>query len=358
MITPPSITGNTGVFATDTSDFQASTQPTAPTCDKPQPAGLPDALADACGSALSLVDPLTAFDWGWSTDMAQASTGESVTGLFGLLPPMAYWQADRASDPSMRLAEWRDVFNVARLAEFQIPLRSDPAERTNIILSAQAVDGVTLQPGQVFSFNDIVGERSPDKGYQDGWMFDQGKLIRGTGGGICLVATGLYNVALHAGLGLLERHPHSGLVRYAPPGCDAAVVYGSEDLKFENTTSGPVFVRTIFQGDSVIVALFGTPPPPGYHVVVRPKMLAWLPWQTIEKQDPTLQPGQTIVDQKPHSGYTVTMERVIMQGDRVLRQEVVASDTHKAVDKIVRVPSATPGDDLDSFLSATLDADA
>jgi len=287
----------------------------------------------------------------WYRSVADVIAMAATAPDDGTTPAYGFLMAAHGADPSMNLSGWNDVFNVGRIGVFQIPLRSDPAERTNILLSAQAVDGVTLQPGAVFSFNDIVGERTLDKGYQDGWMFDQGKLIRGTGGGICLVATGLYNVALHAGLGLIERHPHSGLVRYADPGCDAAVVFGSEDLKFQNTTGAPIIVRTLVEDDRVLVALFGTPPPAGYQVLVRPKSLAWLPWHTIEKPDPTLQPGQMVVDQKPHSGYTVTLERVITMDGSVLSDETLSSDTHRAVDKIVRVPA---GDDLDQYLSTML----
>ncbi len=146
-------------------------------------------------------------------------------------------------DPSLRLTDWGHIFNIAALGTFDVPLRQDPAERTNILLAAQAVDNVTVAPGEEFSFNAQVGERTPERGYQDGWMFDSGRLVRGTGGGICLVATGLYNAALQAGLEITERHPHSGIVSYAPPGCDAGIVYGQEDLKFRNTTDKPLVIR-------------------------------------------------------------------------------------------------------------------
>jgi hypothetical protein len=360
-ITPPSIMDNDGLIAPSNGAPSAlfSPAPAQPSCSTaPTPLSIvPPAEPDGCAPAP--MDADLSFGWQWSYGIplyqgwgTPASNDlQSVNALMSVVGPLAMWTATRSSDPSMNLADWSHVFNVARIGVFEIPLRSDPAERTNILLSAEAVDGTMLQPGDVFSFNDIVGERTADRGYQDGWMFDQGKLIRGTGGGICLVATGLYNAALNAGLGLVERHPHSGLVRYAPPGCDAAVVYGSEDLKFENTTSSPILVRAIAEDDRVVVGLFGAPPPAGYKVVVKPKTFAWLPWHTIEKPDPTLQPGETVVDQQPHSGYTVTLERVILQGDAVVRQEVVSSDTHHAVDKIVRVPISD--DDLDSFLAAT-----
>lgn len=250
-------------------------------------------------------------------------------------------------------ADWRQVFSTARLGEFDVPLRSDDAERTNILLAAEAIDNVEVAPGDVFSFNDTVGERTPQRGYQDGWMFDQGKLIRGTGGGICLIATGVYNAALRAGLEPVERHPHSGLVSYAPPGCDAAVVYGSEDLKFKNTTSSSILIRAIPQDDHVIVALFGSTPPSGYKVVVDPQVLQTLSPKLIEKQDAAVPDGQVVVDQKARPGFVVRVDRFFSEDGHVIRHEVLATERRAARDKIVRVPAkktAPTDDELDDFL--------
>lgn len=240
--------------------------------------------------------------------------------------------------PAYQDAEMRRIFNVGRIGEFTVPLRKDPGERANILLAAQFVDGLTLQPGQVFSFNDAVGVRTPERGFKEGWMFDNGRVVRGAGGGICIIATGLYNAALHAGLGMIERHPHSGIVSYAPPGCDSSIVYGSEDLKFQNTTDAPLTIRAIPQDGHVVCALFGAVPPPGYQVVVKPAQFAPIPPDTIDIPDPTLGPGRVAVDQKPQPGYTVKVVRDIVVDGRVRLDEVVAFDIHPPHDKIVRVP--------------------
>ena len=218
-----------------------------------------------------------------------------------------------------------------------MPLRDDPAERTNILLSAQAVDNVTVAPGAEFSFNAQVGERTPERGYQDGLMFDNGHVIRGTGGGICLVATGLYNAALHAGLEITERHPHSGLVSYAAPGCDAGIVYGQEDLKFRNTTAQPLVIRATPEDDHVAVRLFGHTPPPGRQVIVKPLSLSTIPYAVETKMDPTLPPGGSVVDQKPRSGYDVVLARFWTQNGRVVRREIVTRERRAPRNKVVRI---------------------
>ena len=255
-------------------------------------------------------------------------------------PPLLLW--GNTPDPTLSLtADWRRVFDVAALGAFDVPLRNDPAERTNILLSASAVDNLTLAPGAEFSFNSAVGERTPERGYQDGLMFDQGKIVRGTGGGICLVATGLYNAALHAGLPIDERHPHSGVVSYAPPGCDAGIYYGQNDLKFRNTTGRPLTIRAVPEGDRVAVRLFGRTLPPGRAVVVKPLALTTLPWSVKTTTDPALLPGQVVIDQRPRAGYDVTLARYWTLKGRVVKREIVTQE-HRAPRPEVRRVGPAP----------------
>ncbi len=271
--------------------------------------------------------------------MSAFTLASPVGGLNGL--PL--WNS--VNDPSLCLTDWQHVFDIAALGAFDIPLRDDPAERTNILLSSQAVDNVTILPGAEFSFNAQVGERTPERGYQDGLMFDNGHVIRGTGGGICLVATGLYNAALHAGLEITERHPHSGVVSYAPPGCDAGIVYGQEDFKFRNTTGKPLVIRAQAEENHVSVRLFGHTPPPGQQVIVKLLSLTTIPYAVITKLDPTLPPGQSVVDQKPRSGYDVVLARFWTVKGQVVRREIVTRERRAPRPKIVRVavPSPLPG---------------
>jgi len=253
------------------------------------------------------------------------------------LPPTAFL------DPSLRLTDWRNAFDTAALGAFDVPLRDDPAERQNILLSAQAVDNVILPPGAEFSFNALVGERTPARGYQEGLMFDNGHVIRGTGGGICLVATGLYNAALHAGLTIDERHPHSGLVGYAPPGCDAGIVYGQEDLRFRNTTTRALTIQARpVDDDHVAVRLFGHRPPAGHQVIVKPLSLDRIAPSVITTLDPALLPGQKVIDQKPRAGYDVTLARFWTVKGRVVRREIVTRERRAPRPEIVRIAMPVP----------------
>src|SRR5690349_13198224 len=96
-------------------------------------------------------------------------------------------------------------------------------QRHNAELAAAALDGKTIAPGAVFSFNQTVKSWSLDEGYVKAPVSFDGELVRAYGGGVCQTSTTLYNAALLAGLPILERHPHVFRPQYITPGRDAAV---------------------------------------------------------------------------------------------------------------------------------------
>lgn len=113
----------------------------------------------------------------------------------------------------------------------------------NIALAASEIDGQVLAPGEVFSFNDVVGERSAEKGYQIAHVYSNGEIIDGIGGGICQVSSTLYNAVLDYNLDIIYRSNHQFTVGYVPLGQDAAVSYGTKDFEFVNSTSWPLKVQ-------------------------------------------------------------------------------------------------------------------
>ncbi len=109
----------------------------------------------------------------------------------------------------------------------------------NIKLACKSCNNTIIWPGKVFSFNEVVGPRTPERGYEIA------PIIGGmdTGGGVCQVATTVFNAALKAGLPILERHPHSRPVPYVPPGKDATVSYNYADLRFKNDRPYPIILK-------------------------------------------------------------------------------------------------------------------
>ncbi|MFR5876691.1 MAG: VanW family protein [Eubacterium sp.] len=112
---------------------------------------------------------------------------------------------------------------------------------TNLKLACKAINGTIVAPGKTFSFNKVVGKRTAAKGYKPATIFTGGSsTAQSTGGGICQVASTMFNAALLGNLGIAERHQHSQRVSYCPLGRDAAIYWGSEDFKFKNTTKYPI----------------------------------------------------------------------------------------------------------------------
>lgn len=113
----------------------------------------------------------------------------------------------------------------------------------NIGLAVSKLDGTRLEPGQEFSFNRAVGERTAEAGFREATAFFEGVRDQQLGGGICQVSSTLYSALMHGGFKILERHPHSRKVPYMPRGMDAAVNWPDLDLKFVNDTGAPLTVR-------------------------------------------------------------------------------------------------------------------
>ncbi len=155
-----------------------------------------------------------------------------------------------------------DVSHV--LASFQtfFSRHGDQGPRArNIEVAASHVDGLVIEPGQLVSFNTIVGARSPDNGFKTAFEIVKGEYVEGTGGGTCQVASTLHAIAFFGGLEILERLPHSRPSAYIQAGLDATVVYPTVDLKLRNPFSFPVAVHATVAGYALRMELLGADKP-------------------------------------------------------------------------------------------------
>lgn len=130
------------------------------------------------------------------------------------------------------------------------------AQRYNAVRAAQMLDGATIQPDVVFSFNARVGTTSRDRGFLRAPVSFNGQLVITWGGGVCQTSTTLYNAALLGGMEIVERHPHRFAPTYVPPGRDAAVAYNAFDLKFRNRLDVPVRIRCSVEGERLVIRLY------------------------------------------------------------------------------------------------------
>jgi vancomycin resistance protein YoaR len=144
------------------------------------------------------------------------------------------------------------------LAEFATRFPARKQNRTaNLKLALSRLRGAVILPGEVFSFNRVVGERTRRGGYRIADIFVDHEVVPGVGGGVCQVSTTLYGAIRRAKFKVVERHKHSLPVPYVPVGHDATVSYPHRDLKFINNTPNPVYVEGWVAGSRLTVQLWG-----------------------------------------------------------------------------------------------------
>jgi len=223
------------------------------------------------------------------------------------------------------------------VASFDTNFDAAKTERSyNIKTAALALDQVLIMPQEVFSFNDIVGPRTTEAGYKESLVIENNQFTPGIGGGVCQVSTTLYNAVLRADLPIVERHPHSLPITYVPPGMDATVAYNLADLKFVNNRAKPILLHTEYHQGTLKVMIFGTvgefP-----QIRVKSKIIEYLePDQEVIK-DPTLAPGQRIIEDNGKKGMIVEVKREIIVDGAVTSSELISRDKYQSQKSVVRV---------------------
>lgn len=131
------------------------------------------------------------------------------------------------------------------------------AQKNNIRVASRALDNIVIKPGEVFSFNRLVGPRTDRRGYRAAPSYLGPESPATVGGGICLLSSALYQAALESGLSVTERVPHLRTIKTVAPGLDSTVWYGSADLKFKNDTATPIQIHTSWESQQLNVKILG-----------------------------------------------------------------------------------------------------
>ncbi|MGL4656464.1 MAG: VanW family protein [Sarcina sp.] len=127
----------------------------------------------------------------------------------------------------------------------------------NLKVATRNINGTVLMPGETFSYNDVVGERTIERGFKSGASFSGSEVVQTIGGGICQISTTLYQAVMKSGIRSVERTNHSMRVGYAAPSEDATVSWGYLDYKFKNTYNSPIFIQGIITDGIVTFNVFG-----------------------------------------------------------------------------------------------------
>lgn len=179
---------------------------------------------------------------------------DMVSGPVRELP----WEADR----EFIKARLRNDTNVL-LGGYRTVLRDPlPGEEYNVHLAASLLAGSVINPDEIFSQNLSIGPYTEEKGFEKGPTYIGNTLTTTVGGGVCKIASTLYNVAVLSNLKIVERHNHSMPVPYVPYGQDATVAYGVKDIRFKNNTDSDIMIWAQGIDNVLYIAFYGSLPAP------------------------------------------------------------------------------------------------
>nr|WP_325185356.1 VanW family protein [uncultured Oscillibacter sp.] len=233
---------------------------------------------------------------------------------------------------------FRDV-----LGEAKTHVGGTAARISNVKLASAAFNGTVLNSGDVFSYNETVGQRTAAKGYKPAPAYIRGETVDEIGGGVCQPSSTLYLACLRANLEITERYAHRYVPSYIGKGLDATVSWGGPDYKFTNNTDYPIKIETVYEKGYLTVRILGTNLD-GTYVKMTYEPLSSTPFEVVYEDDPTLAPGEEVVKVTPYTGYKGRTYRNVYAADgTLLSSEYEATSDYKVRNRVIlRGPAAEP----------------
>ncbi|NCB62179.1 MAG: hypothetical protein EOM52_00945, partial [Clostridia bacterium] len=208
---------------------------------------------------------------------------------------------------------------------------------SNVALAASFCNGCILMPGDVFSYNNVVGSRTEERGFLPAPAYIKGETVDEIGGGICQVSSTIYVASLLGNLKILERQNHSFAVGYVPDGLDATIYYGSLDFRFENNTAHPIRMVVTMTNRKLTVQLYGTKTD-DIKVKMESVRLTTTPYETIYLIDNTIPPGTASESVTPYTGRKVESYRCLYDGDgKLISRTLESVSNYRKRDRIILI---------------------
>lgn len=248
---------------------------------------------------------------------------------------------------SVTLSEIKPVHTAEALKNVQTPISSfntsynnaDQDRNTNLQVSAAKINEL-LAPGEVFELSSHLEPITAAAGYKPSKVIVNGRIEDGIGGGVCQIASTLYNAVLLSNLDITVRRNHSLPVAYVPLGRDATYATGGIDFKFQNNSEYPVFIESYCENNRVYVNIFSHPTlKPEYdEIKFQSEMIEIVdapPTQYID--DPELPVGTEIQDLAPLQGKKVKLYKLCYKNGELVKKEVVNTSYYKPRAEIIKV---------------------
>ena len=185
-------------------------------------------------------------------------TAKAISDAVGDASKQTYTVPVEITKPELTAKQLKKVLFRDVLAQTTTYYSGGYSRTTNVRLTAEACDNTILNPGDEFSYNGIVGERTPERGYQTATIFVDGKSVQDYGGGACQSSSTIYMAVLRADLEVTERRNHQFQITYTPISQDATVAWGSQDFKFVNDTDYPIKIDMSMGDGTLTCTIYGT----------------------------------------------------------------------------------------------------
>ncbi|RYJ07389.1 MAG: hypothetical protein EON52_01515, partial [Actinomycetales bacterium] len=235
-------------------------------------------------------------------------------------------------EPEFTTADAKKLQIKERVSEFETEFPYAEYRNINQARAAELIDGVIVKPGETFSFNDTVGERTEAAGFVVGTIINGGVFREELGGGVSQVVTTTYNAAFFAGMDDVEHHPHAFYISRYPVGREATVAWGYLDLKFKNPTKYGVLIRASVKKST-----------PGSAGVTRVELWSTKVWDVKagksakrNLRDPGTRYDDTpaCVAQDPVQGFDIDIYRTFFSKGKKVKSETVTAN-YQAADKVI-----------------------
>ncbi len=259
-------------------------------------------------------------------------------------------------EPEIKRADLENIKD--NLGEYSTKFNVADGDRThNIKIATSSASHALIKPGEIYSLDKIVGPRLAKYGFKEANVIINNELVPGIGGGVCQVSSTLYNAALLSNMKIVERKSHSLPSSYIPLGRDATISEGYIDLKFQNTTSYPIYIHGEVKGSWVKFSIYGRNEYPSRNVKIVTEVVKKTEPQISIIEDPTLPEGTEVEEKKAYTGYVVKSYRILLEdGKEILREELPLS-VYRVTNGVKRIGTKkadpAPIEEEDAFFENT-----
>ncbi|NYF97522.1 VanW family protein [Janibacter cremeus] len=274
---------------------------------------------------------------GSSFDVAPSSTGLSLTteGVGAKVVEAMGKSGDERvvtasttkTQPELTTQEAKDSLPKEPLSTFTTYLPDNPVRTANIRLAARTLNGAYVAPGETFSLNEQLGQRTPGKGYKQAGVIYNGRLAKDYGGGISQLSTTLFNAIFFSGAKIEEFHPHSFYISRYPEGREATISWPNVDNVFTNDTGAGILINAAVNGNEVTVSFDGRKK---YDEIRAAKS----PRRNVVEPERITDDSKKCVPQSPNPGFTVDITRSFIKGGSTVKSSSFTT-VYDAADHIV-----------------------